>query len=57
VSVLALHEMLYQTNRIAATYLRPWEVYFWAALGYLAIVLTLTALAGRLEKLLEARGA
>ncbi len=57
VSVLALHEMLYQTNRTAATYLRPWEVYLWAALGYLAIVLTLTTLAGRLEKRLEAREA
>jgi His/Glu/Gln/Arg/opine family amino acid ABC transporter permease subunit len=57
VSVLAIHEMLYQTNHIAAAYLRPWEVYFWAALGYLAIVLALTALAGRLEKHLEARGA
>lgn len=57
VSVVALHEMLYETKSIAATYLRPWEVYFWAALGYLAIVLTLTALAGRLEKKLEARGA
>lgn len=53
VSVLAIHEMLYQTNRIAATYLRPWEVYFWAALGYLSIVLTLTWLAGRLERRLE----
>jgi His/Glu/Gln/Arg/opine family amino acid ABC transporter permease subunit len=57
VSVLALHEMLYQTNRLAATYLRPWDVYLWAALGYLAIVLTLTWLAGRLEKRLEAKGA
>jgi ABC-type amino acid transport system permease subunit len=49
--------MLYQTNRIAATYLRPWEVYFWAALGYLSIVLTLTWLAGRLERRLEGQGA
>jgi His/Glu/Gln/Arg/opine family amino acid ABC transporter permease subunit len=53
VSVLALHEMLYETNRLAAAYLRPWEVYLWAGLGYLAIVLALTALAGRLEKHLE----
>jgi His/Glu/Gln/Arg/opine family amino acid ABC transporter permease subunit len=53
VSVLALHEMLYETNRLAAAYLRPWEVYVWAGLGYLMIVLTLTFLAGRLEKRLE----
>src|SRR5262249_52898016 len=53
VSVLALHEMLYETNRLAAAYLRPWEVYLWAGLGYLLIVLSLTAVAGRLEKRLE----
>jgi His/Glu/Gln/Arg/opine family amino acid ABC transporter permease subunit len=53
VSVLALHETLYETNRLAAAYLRPWEVYFWAGLGYLAVVLALTAVAGRLEKRLE----
>jgi His/Glu/Gln/Arg/opine family amino acid ABC transporter permease subunit len=55
VSVLAVHEMLYQTNRLAAAYLRPWEVYVWAAFGYLVLVLALTALARRLEKRLEAR--
>jgi polar amino acid transport system substrate-binding protein len=56
VSVLALHEMLYETNRLAAAYLRPWEVYLWAGLGYLAIVLGLTVLANWLEKRLEVTG-
>ncbi len=50
VSSIALSEMLYVTQRIGAKYLRPWEVYFWAALGYLMIVVTLTALATYLEK-------
>jgi len=54
-SVLTIHEILYETNRLAAAYLRPWEVYAWAALGYLLIVMTLTGLAGYLEKHLEAR--
>jgi His/Glu/Gln/Arg/opine family amino acid ABC transporter permease subunit len=53
VSVLALHEMLYETNRLAAAYLRPWEVYLWAGLGYLTLVLALTALAGRLDRRLR----
>lgn len=57
VSVLALHEMLYETQRLAASYLRPWEVYAWAALGYLVIVLALSGLAGHLERRLEATGA
>jgi His/Glu/Gln/Arg/opine family amino acid ABC transporter permease subunit len=56
VLVLGLQEMLYETKSIAATYLRPWEAYFWGAMGYLLIVLTLTWLAGRLEKRLEAKG-
>ena len=56
-SVLTLHEILYETNRLAAAYLRPWEVYAWAALGYLLIVMTLTALASWLERRLEAREA
>jgi len=55
VSVVALHEMLYVTQRIAAAYLRPWEVYFWAAGGYLLIVAALSTVASRLEKRLEAR--
>lgn len=49
VSTLALGELLYMTQRIGARYLRPWEVYVWAALGYLAIVLTLATLARHLE--------
>src|SRR5262249_15984887 len=56
VMVISLHEMLYETQHLVNTYLRPWEVYVWTGLGYLAIVLTLTTLASRLEKRLEARG-
>lgn len=55
VMVIALPELLYETKQIAGAYLRP-EVYAWAALGYLLIVLTLSTLARRLEKRLEARG-
>ena len=55
VSTLALAELLYMTQRIGAKYLRPWEVYIWAAAGYLVIVLTLTSLANRLERNLKAR--
>jgi His/Glu/Gln/Arg/opine family amino acid ABC transporter permease subunit len=57
VMVVALPELLYETQRLAASYLRPWEVYVWAALGYLAVVLALSALAGRLERRLAAREA
>lgn len=56
VSVLAIHETLYETNRIAAAYLRPWEVYAWAALGYLIIVLCLTTISHFIEKRLEEKG-
>lgn len=55
VSVIALSEMLYITQRLGAKYLRPWEVYFWAAIGYLIIVISLTAVAGKLESRLAAR--
>lgn len=55
VSVIALGETLYNAQRISAKYLRPWEALGWAAVGYLAIVLALTALATKLEKKLEAR--
>lgn len=57
VSVIALSEMLYITQRLGSKYLRPWEVYGWAALGYLSIVLALTAIAGALEKRLAKREA
>ena len=57
VSVVALSEMLYVTQRLGAKYLRPWEVYGWAAMGYLLIVLSLSTLASRLERRLAARGA
>lgn len=57
VSTIALSEMLYVTQRLGATYLRPWEVYFWAALGYLIIVLALSGIAGFLEKRLARREA
>jgi His/Glu/Gln/Arg/opine family amino acid ABC transporter permease subunit len=55
VSVIALSEMLYITQRLGAKYLRPWEVYFWAATGYLIIVVALSTMAGRLERRLAAR--
>ncbi|WP_239014707.1 ABC transporter substrate-binding protein/permease [Archangium violaceum] len=55
VMVIALPELLYETRQLAGTYLRP-EVYAWAAVGYLLIVVALTALAQRLERRLEARG-
>ncbi len=56
VSVISLGELLYVTQRIGAKYLRPWEVYFWAALGYLIIVLLLSYVAARLEKNLLQKG-
>lgn len=56
VSVISLSELLYVTQRIGAKYLRVWEVYFWAAMGYLIIVLALSLLASHLEKGLEKRG-
>ncbi len=56
VSVVALPELLYITQRIGAKYLRPWETYVWAALGYLVVVLLLSAIAHRLENVLEQRG-
>ena len=55
VSVIALSEMLYITQRLGAKYLRPWEVYFWAAAGYLIIVVALSTVAGQLERKLAAR--
>ncbi len=56
VSVVALSELLYVTQRLGAKYLRPWEVYVWAALGYLLVVLFFTITAHLLEKKLELRG-
>lgn len=55
VSVIALSELLFITQRLGAKYFRPWEVYVWAAVGYLIVVLVLTAVAGILEKRLAAR--
>ena len=55
VSVISLGELLYVTQRLGAKYLRPWEVYFWAALGYLLIVIALSMLAGLLERRLAQR--
>ncbi len=55
VSVLSLSETLYITQRLGAKYLRPWEVYLWAALGYLLIVVLLTTLSGMLERKLKTR--
>ncbi|MDO9182691.1 MAG: amino acid ABC transporter permease [Bacteriovorax sp.] len=56
VSVISLGELLYVTQRIGAKYLRPWEVYFWAGLGYLIIVLILSYIASRLERSLLLKG-
>lgn len=56
VSVISLGELLYVTQRISAKYLRPWEVYFWAGLGYLGIVLLLSYVASRLERSLLLKG-
>jgi His/Glu/Gln/Arg/opine family amino acid ABC transporter permease subunit len=50
VSVISLGELLFVTQRIGAKYLRPWEVYIWAALGYLIIVLVLSYIASKLEQ-------
>lgn len=56
VSVISLGELLYVTQRIGAKYLRPWEVYIWAGLGYLIIVLLLSYVASRLERSLLLKG-
>lgn len=56
VSVISLSELLYVTQRIGAKFLRPWEVYFWAAMGYLIIVLALSYIASMLEKKLLQKG-
>ncbi len=56
VSVISLSELMYTTHRIGAKYLRPWEVYFWAALGYLIIVLFLSLVAHKTEKHLGQKG-
>jgi ABC-type amino acid transport system permease subunit len=56
VSVISLGELLYATQRVGAKYLRVWEAYVWAAIGYLIIVLFLSSLASYLEKKLEAKG-
>lgn len=57
VSVIALSEMLFVTQRIGAKYLRVWEVYFWAAAGYLIIVMALSVVAGVVERRLALREA
>lgn len=56
VSVISLAELLYTTQRLGAKYLRPWEVYFWAAIGYLTIVLFFTLVSTYAERRLESRG-
>lgn len=56
VSVISLSELMYTTQRIGAKFLRPWEVYFWAALGYLIIVLFLSYIAHHTEQRLGQRG-
>ena len=56
VSVISLSELLYVTQRIGSKYLRVWEVYIWAALGYLIIVIALSIFASKLEKHLEKKG-
>jgi His/Glu/Gln/Arg/opine family amino acid ABC transporter permease subunit len=56
VSAISLSELLYNTQRLGAKYLRPWEVYLWAAAGYLLVVVGLSLVAGHLERKLHARG-
>lgn len=56
VSVISLAELLYMTQRLGSKYLRVWEVYIWAALGYLIIVMVLSLIASRIEKRLEKKG-
>jgi His/Glu/Gln/Arg/opine family amino acid ABC transporter permease subunit len=56
VSVISLSELLYVTQRIGSKYLRVWEVYIWAALGYLSIVMILSFVASKVEKKLERKG-
>ncbi len=56
VSVISLGELLYVTQRVGAKYLRVWEVYIWAALGYLIIVMILSLIAARVEKRLMLKG-
>ena len=56
VSVISLAELLYMTQRLGSKYLRVWEVYIWAALGYLIIVMILSFVASRIEKRLEQKG-
>lgn len=56
VSVISLAELLYMTQRLGSKYLRVWEVYVWAALGYLIIVMVLSFIASRIEKRLEQKG-
>ncbi len=55
VSSLALAEVLYITQRVSAKYLRPWEVYIWAAACYLVIVLMFSAIARYCETHLARR--
>lgn len=56
VSVISLGELLYMTQRLGSKYLRVWEVYIWAALGYLIIVMVLSFIASRIERRLELKG-
>ncbi|MEA9356347.1 amino acid ABC transporter permease [Bacteriovorax sp. PP10] len=56
VSVISLGELLYMTQRLGSKYLRVWEVYIWAAVGYLIIVMVLSFIASRIEKRLELKG-
>lgn len=56
VSVISLGELLYMTQRLGSKYLRVWEVYIWAAVGYLIIVMVLSFVASRIEKRLELKG-
>lgn len=56
VSVISLSELLYMTQRLGSKYLRVWEVYIWAALGYLIIVMILSFVASRIERRLELKG-
>ncbi len=54
--VVGFLELMKVSQSIASRTFMLFSTYFWTALGYLIIVVTLTTMADRLEKWLEARG-
>lgn len=53
--VVGLLELMKVSSHHAARTLLVFQTYFWTAIGYLIITVTLTTLASRMEKRLEAR--